>query len=62
VVDAGDDVVMLIRNQRQWGRHSGIAVDFPPYAMVFTVREGKVVRLRTFPDQESALEAVGLGK
>jgi predicted ester cyclase len=31
VVDAGDDVVLLIRNQRQWGRHSGIATEFPPY-------------------------------
>ena len=60
VVDAGDDVVLLIRNQRQWGRHSGIPTDAPPYGMVFSFREGKVVRWRVFPDQESALEAAGL--
>src|ERR671930_2032976 len=30
VVDAGDDVVLLIRNQRQWGRRSGIATDARP--------------------------------
>jgi ketosteroid isomerase-like protein len=42
VRDAGDDVVLLIRDQHQWGRH------------------GKVVRWRCFPDQESALEAMGL--
>ena len=60
VVDAGGDVVLLIRNQRQWGRHSGIATELPPYAQVFTFRNGKVVRWRSYPDQESALEAVGL--
>ena len=58
--DAGDDVVVLLRNQRQWGRHTGICTELPPYAQVFTLREGKLVRWRTFPDQESALKAVGL--
>jgi len=60
VLGAGDDVVALIRNQRMRGRHSGIPVDFPPFGLVFTIRDGKVVRWRSFPDQESALEAVGL--
>ena len=60
VLDAGDDVVVLIRNQRQWGRHTGICTELPPYAQVFTMREGKIVRWRTFPDQMSALKAVGL--
>src|SRR5919198_663585 len=55
VRDAGDDVVLLVRNQRQWGRHSGIATDFPPYGMVFTFRGGKVVRQCTYPDHKSAL-------
>jgi len=60
VLDAGDEVVALIRNQRQWGRHSGIRTDMPPYALVFTIRDGKVVRWRSFSDQESALKAVRL--
>ncbi len=30
--DAGDEVVLLIRDQRQWGRHSGIATEFPAAA------------------------------
>ena len=60
VLDAGDDVVALIRNQRQWGRHSGIATDMPPYGLVFTIRNGKVVRWRNFSDERSALEAAGL--
>jgi ketosteroid isomerase-like protein len=60
VLDAGDDVVALIRNQRQWGRHSGIVTEMPPYGLVFTIRDGKVVRWRAFSDQESALTAAGL--
>jgi ketosteroid isomerase-like protein len=60
VLDAGDEVVALIRNQRQWGRHSGIPVELPPYGLIFTIRAGKVVRWRNFADQEAALEAAGL--
>jgi ketosteroid isomerase-like protein len=55
-----DEVVALIRNQRQWGRHSGIATELPPYGIVFTIRGGKVVRWRSYSDQQSALEAAGL--
>jgi ketosteroid isomerase-like protein len=58
--DSGDDVVALIRNQRQWGRHTGICTELPPYAQVFTIRDGILVRWRTFPDHESVLRAVGL--
>ena len=60
VLDGGDEVVALIRNQRQWGRHSGIQTEMPPYGLVFTIRNGKVVRWRSFADQGSALKAVGL--
>ena len=60
VLDAGDDVVALIHNQRQRGRHSGITTESPPYALVFTIRHGKVTRWRSYPEQEQALEAVGL--
>jgi ketosteroid isomerase-like protein len=62
VLEAGDDVVLLIGNQRQWGRSSGIEVEMPPYGMVFTFRDGKIVRWRIFPDQKSALEAAGLSE
>jgi ketosteroid isomerase-like protein len=61
VVAAGDEVIALIRNQRQWGRHSGIVTEIAPYGLVFTIRNGKVVRWRAYPDQASALEAAGLG-
>jgi ketosteroid isomerase-like protein len=60
VVDGGDDVVALIRNQRQWGRRSGIVTEMPPYGLVFTIRDGKVIRWRAFSDERSALMAAGL--
>jgi ketosteroid isomerase-like protein len=56
----GDETVALICNQRQWGRHSGIVTEMPPYGLVFTIRDGKVVRWRIYPDQQAALEAAGL--
>jgi ketosteroid isomerase-like protein len=62
LLDAGDEVVLLVREQRQWGRRSGIATDVPPYGMVFTLRDGKVIRVRAYPDQEAALEAAGLSE
>jgi ketosteroid isomerase-like protein len=60
--DAGENVVVLIANQRQSGRHSGIVTELAPYGMVFTMRAEKLVRCRTFPDQKSALQAVGLAQ
>jgi ketosteroid isomerase-like protein len=57
---AGDDVAALIRNQRQWGRHSGVETEVPPYAWLYTLRDGRVVRARFLPDHESALKAMGV--
>jgi ketosteroid isomerase-like protein len=42
------------------GRTSGVDVDVPAWAMVWTLRGGKVVRMRIYPDHAGALEAVGL--
>ena len=62
VRDAGDEVVALIVNQRQIGRHSGIETVMPPYALVFTFRDGRIVRWKNYADQDSALRAVGLSR
>ena len=62
VLDGGEHVVALIRNQRQWGRHSGIETEVPPYSLVFTFRDGKVVRWCAYSDPEAALEAAGLSE
>ena len=58
--DSGDDVVSLIREQRQWGRYSGVVTEIQPYAWVYAVREGKVVRGCWYPDHRAGLEAAGL--
>jgi ketosteroid isomerase-like protein len=60
--DAGDEVAGLVRNQRQWGRQSGVETEFPPYAWVYTVRNGRVVKGRFYPDHESALKALRLSE
>jgi ketosteroid isomerase-like protein len=62
VLDAGDEAVMLIHRQHQWGRHSGLDVRVPPYGYVFTIRDGRVVRVRLFMSHEEALEAAGLSE
>src|SRR2546423_6808141 len=41
-MDAGDEVVVLVCNQRQWGRYTGILTQLPPFALVYTFREGKI--------------------
>ena len=60
--DRGDQVVALIRNQHQWGRQSGVETEFPPYAWLYTVRDGRVVKGCFYPDHESALAAAGLSE
>ena len=55
-------VVALISGQRNRGRYSGVEVEVEPYALVFTLREGKVVRWAFYSDQGEALESVGLSK
>jgi ketosteroid isomerase-like protein len=57
--DAGDHVVALVENQHMRGRTSGVDLTLT-YAQVWTLRDGKVVRMRSFADQDEALRSVGL--
>ena len=56
--DAGDDVVVLGRLQGR-GRASGVELDVP-MGFVWTLRDGKVVRAKSFSEQADALLAAGL--
>jgi ketosteroid isomerase-like protein len=58
--DAGDRVVATVRFRAR-GRGSGIEVDARFYD-VFTLRDGKIVRMDQFTEQSEALEAVGLAE
>ena len=60
LIDAGDRVVSLFRI-RAVGAGSGVAVERGD-GMVWIFRDGKLVRLDYFNDQDQALEAAGLGE
>jgi ketosteroid isomerase-like protein len=59
-IDAGDRVV-LSAHHRGRGRGSGIKVDARFYE-VYTLREGKIVRVDEFTERAEALEAAGLSE
>jgi ketosteroid isomerase-like protein len=58
--DFGDRVIVPVR---QWGRgrESGIEVELR-FVLVFTVQDGKLVRVESYHDESEALEAVGLAE
>ena len=58
LIDAGDAVIS-IATQRDRGRTSGVAME-RMLVGVWTVRDGKIVRVVWFLSREHALEAVGL--
>ena len=62
LIDAGDEVVMYATGHQLRGRGSGVAVSIPPYAWVYALRDGKVVRSTFYPDKDKALEAAGLSE
>jgi ketosteroid isomerase-like protein len=59
-IDAGDEVVVVARN-RGTGKGSGVELD-QRFAYVWTVRGGKLARLKVYEDRRDALEAAGLSE
>jgi ketosteroid isomerase-like protein len=57
--DMGDRVVVTVRFRAR-GRGSGVEVDARLYD-VFTLRDGKIVRMDQFAEQSDALEAARCG-
>jgi len=58
LIEAGDDVVAVIRVAGR-GRVSGIEMEYRP-AGVWTIRDGRIVRVVWFVDRDEALEAAGI--
>ena len=58
LIDAGEHVVS-VDSERGRGRNSGVEVEMTQYA-VWTIRNGKVVRVVWFPTRAAALETAGL--
>jgi ketosteroid isomerase-like protein len=59
MIDAGDQVVAMVRIHGR-GRDSGVDVATPSFPHVWTVRDGKQVRMEMMPSRREALAAVGL--
>jgi ketosteroid isomerase-like protein len=59
LIDAGDAVISII-TVRGRGRGSGANVEFTLHAGLWTIRDGKIVRVVWFKTREDALEAAGL--
>jgi ketosteroid isomerase-like protein len=58
IVDGGDRVVVLVHHRGR-GKISGIEID-QTYAMVWTLRDGRAVRMDMYPTWDEGLEAAGL--
>jgi len=59
-IDSGDTVIVIVHDRAR-GRHSGVEVD-RRRAHVWTLRDGKLFRLRILPTKAAALESVGLSE
>lgn len=60
IADPGDHVVVGIR-ERGRGKHSGVEVQ-ADFTFVFTLRDKAFIELRTFVQEDQALEAAGLSE
>ena len=58
LIDGGDDVILILRERARM-RGSDITLD-RDLAMVWTVRDGRIVLFRVFKSRALALEAAGL--
>ena len=61
LIDAGDQVVSVVVTRGR-GRASEVEVTSPRYAAVWTIRNGKIVRVVWLPTRAEALEAAGLSE
>jgi ketosteroid isomerase-like protein len=61
LIDAGDSVVSIVTTRAR-GRGSGIDVELKHNAGVWTLRDGRVVRVQWLPNRKEALEAAGLSE
>jgi ketosteroid isomerase-like protein len=54
-----DDLVVVLLHEYRRGRGSGVELE-DDTAVVFTVRDGRVVRIQGYMDRDAALSAAGL--
>jgi ketosteroid isomerase-like protein len=59
LLDIGDDRVLAVQRATGRAKASGVETEIR-YAVVYTLREGKIVRGREYMDRKQALQAMGL--
>ena len=59
-IDAGGDQVLVFSREGGRGRGSGAEVVTQPTAHLWTLRNGKAIRLRSYWERSDALKAAGL--
>jgi ketosteroid isomerase-like protein len=59
VIDGGDDTVVAVLKASGRAKQSGVETDLT-YAVVYTIRDGKIARGREYMGRDQALEAAGL--
>jgi ketosteroid isomerase-like protein len=61
LLDVGDERVIAVQHVTGRARLSGIETELR-YAVVYTLRDGKIVRVKEYRTREQALDAVGLSR
>ena len=56
LIDTGEKVLSVVTSRGR-GRASGIEIEWPGQAGLWTIRNGKIVHVAWFSDREEALEA-----
>lgn len=59
-IDAGGDQVLVFSREGGRGRGSGAEVQTHPTAHLWTLRDGKAIRMQSYWERADALEAAGL--
>jgi ketosteroid isomerase-like protein len=61
-IDAGGDRVLVFSREGGRGRESGAEVVTHPTAHLWTIRDGKAIRMESYWERADALEAAGLSE
>ena len=61
-IDAGTDQVLVFSREGGRGAGSGAEVQTHPTAHVWTIRDGKAIRMQSYWERSDAIEAVGLSE
>ena len=59
LLDLGPDRVIAVQRLSGRAKLSGVQTELR-YAVIYTLREGKIVRVREYADRQEALDAAGL--